>query len=145
MGANDNLLPDLDEALGFDRRSQPSLSQHPALRVSRFEFSSRGDRVPGRLLLPESGDGRFPLVQSFVAVGRGGSLGVGLGGGRQKLFSLPEGHTDFILSVGAEELGLVGVLVVLGAFAALIVAGTRIARRARDPFALLVAFAACLC
>jgi cell division protein FtsW len=82
----------------------------------------------------------FQLVQSFVAFGRGGSFGVGLGGGRQKLFYLPEAHTDFILSVVAEELGLVGVLLVLGAFAALIVAGTRIARRARDPFALLVAF-----
>ena len=87
-----------------------------------------------------SGDEGFQLVQSFVAFGRGGSFGVGLGGGRQKLFYLPEAHTDFILSVVAEELGLVGVLVVLGAFAALIVAGTRIARRARDPFALLVAF-----
>jgi dienelactone hydrolase len=62
MGANDHLLPDLDDALGFDRRSHPSLSQHPALRVSRFEFSSRGDRVPGRLLLPETGAGPFPLV-----------------------------------------------------------------------------------
>jgi len=87
-----------------------------------------------------AGNEGFQLVQSFVAFGRGGSLGVGLGDGRQKLFYLPEAHTDFILSVVAEELGLVGVLVVLGAFAALIVAGTRIARRARDPFALLVAF-----
>jgi cell division protein FtsW len=82
----------------------------------------------------------FQLVQSFVAFGRGDLLGVGLGDGRQKLFYLPEAHTDFILSVVAEELGLVGVLVVLGAFAAFVVAGARIARRARDPFALLVAF-----
>jgi cell division protein FtsW len=81
----------------------------------------------------------FQLVQSFVAFGRGELLGVGLGDGRQKLFYLPEAHTDFILSVVAEELGLAGVLVVLGAFAAFIVAGTRIARRARDPFALLTA------
>jgi hypothetical protein len=72
--------------------------------------------------------------------GRGELLGVGLGDGRQKLFYLPEAHTDFILSVVAEELGLAGVLVVLGAFAAFIVAGARIARRARDPFALLTAF-----
>jgi cell division protein FtsW len=82
----------------------------------------------------------FQLVQSFVAFGRGEFLGVGLGDGRQKLFYLPEAHTDFILSVVAEELGLVGVLLVLGAFAAFVVAGTRIARRARDPFALLTAF-----
>jgi cell division protein FtsW len=85
------------------------------------------------------GDG-FQLVQSFVAFGRGGSFGVGLGDGRQKLFYLPEAHTDFILSVVAEELGLFGVLLTLGCFAALVIAGLRIARRAREPFPLLVAF-----
>lgn len=83
----------------------------------------------------------FQLVQSFVAFGRGGSFGVGLGDGRQKLSYLPEAHTDFILSAVAEELGLVGVLVVLGAFGALVVAGLRVARRAKSPFPMLVAFA----
>ena len=83
----------------------------------------------------------FQLVQSFVAFGRGGTFGVGLGDGRQKLEYLPEAHTDFILSVVAEELGLVGVLVVLGLFAALAVAGVRVALRTRDPFAQLLAFA----
>jgi cell division protein FtsW len=82
----------------------------------------------------------FQLVQSFVAFGRGGRFGVGIGDGRQKLFYLPEAHTDFVLSVVAEELGLLGVLVVFGAFAALVVAGTRIAGRAQDPFCQLVAF-----
>jgi cell division protein FtsW len=82
----------------------------------------------------------FQLVQSFVAFGRGGSFGVGIGDGRQKLHYLPEAHTDFVLSVVAEELGLVGVLVVLGAFTALVVAGTRIAARALDPFCQIVAF-----
>lgn len=82
----------------------------------------------------------FQLIQSFVAFARGGTLGVGLGDGRQKLSYLPEAHTDFILSLVAEELGLVGVLVVLGAFAALTVAGLRVARRAEDPFAQLLAF-----
>jgi cell division protein FtsW len=82
----------------------------------------------------------FQLVQSFVAFGRGGLFGVGLGNGQQKLAYLPEAHTDFILSLVAEELGLVGVLIVLGGFAGLLVAGTRIATRASDRFALLVAF-----
>jgi len=82
----------------------------------------------------------YQLVQSFVAFGRGGLLGVGLGDGRQKLFYLPEAHTDFILAVVAEELGLVGVLVVLGAFAALLVAGIQIALRSRQRFAMLVSF-----
>jgi cell division protein FtsW len=84
-------------------------------------------------------DEGFQLVQSFVAFGRGGLFGTGLGDGRQKLFYLPEAHTDFILSLVAEELGLAGVLLVLGAFAAFTLAGLRIAARARDPFALLVA------
>jgi cell division protein FtsW len=81
----------------------------------------------------------FQLVQSFVAFGRGGLFGVGLGGGRQKLYYLPEAHTDFILAGIAEELGLVGVLVVLGAFAAFVWAGVRIAQRAQEPFTALVA------
>jgi cell division protein FtsW len=85
-------------------------------------------------------DEGFQLVQSFVAFGNGGLLGRGLGDGRQKLFYLPEAHTDFILSVVAEEIGLVGVLLVLGGFAALLVAGLRIAGRAREPFAMLTAF-----
>ncbi|MCL4685543.1 putative lipid II flippase FtsW [Myxococcota bacterium] len=82
----------------------------------------------------------FQLVQSFVAFGRGGFAGVGLGNGRQKLFYLPEAHTDFVLSVVAEELGLLGVTLVLGAFAALLVAGVRIAARTQGRFAFLVAF-----
>lgn len=85
-------------------------------------------------------DEGFQLVQSFVAFGRGGLLGVGLGNSQQKLSYLPEAHTDFILALVAEELGLVGVLVVLGAFAALLFAGTRIAREAGDRFTLLLAF-----
>ncbi|MBW2389597.1 MAG: FtsW/RodA/SpoVE family cell cycle protein, partial [Deltaproteobacteria bacterium] len=82
----------------------------------------------------------FQLIQSFIAFNQGGLFGVGLGNGRQKLFYLPEAHTDFILSLVAEELGLIGVLLVLGAFAALLTFGTRIARRARSRFALLMAF-----
>ncbi len=81
----------------------------------------------------------YQLVQSFIAFGRGGAFGVGIGAGQQKLDYLPEAHTDFILSVVAEEAGLVGVLIVLGAFAALLIAGVRVAKQARDRYALLVA------
>jgi cell division protein FtsW len=83
----------------------------------------------------------FQLVQSFVAFARGGAFGLGLGNGLQKLSYLPEAHTDFILSMVAEEVGLFGVLIVLGGFAALCFAGLRIAGRAREPFALLAASA----
>ena len=85
-------------------------------------------------------DSGFQLVQSFVAFGHGGLYGVGLGNGWQKLHYLPEVHTDFVLALIAEELGLLGVLFVLGAFAALVVAGTRVARQAQNRFALLLAF-----
>ena len=84
-------------------------------------------------------DQGFQLVQSFVAFARGGLFGVGLGDGRQKLYYLPEAHTDFVLSVLAEELGLVGVAFVIGAFAALLIAGCRIALRSRDRFNFLMA------
>ncbi|NNL67079.1 MAG: FtsW/RodA/SpoVE family cell cycle protein, partial [Myxococcales bacterium] len=99
------------------------------------------DRLVGFLHAWETADREgFQLVQSFVGFRRGGLFGAGLGDGRQKLFYLPEAHTDFILALVAEELGLLGVLVVLGAFAALLVGGTRIARRAESQFGALLAF-----
>jgi cell division protein FtsW len=58
----------------------------------------------------------FQLVQALISFGRGEWLGVGLGSGIQKLFYLPEAHTDFLFSVIAEELGLLGVAVVIGLF-----------------------------
>jgi len=84
--------------------------------------------------------GGFQLVQSFVAFARGGILGVGLGNGRQKLGYLPEAHTDFIFSTVAEELGLLGVLFVIGGFAWFLLSGSRIARNSQDRFATLLAF-----
>lgn len=62
----------------------------------------------------------FQLTQALIAVGRGEWFGVGLGDSVQKLFYLPEAHTDFIFAVLAEELGLLGVLVVLGLFGMLV-------------------------
>ncbi|MBY0401642.1 putative lipid II flippase FtsW [Myxococcota bacterium] len=83
----------------------------------------------------------WQLVQSYVAFGQGSIWGQGLGNSRQKLEYLPEAHTDFVLALVAEELGLVGVLCVIGAFAALWISGTRVARRARDKFDMLCGFA----
>ncbi|CAA9890040.1 integral membrane protein involved in stabilizing FstZ ring during cell division [Candidatus Methylobacter favarea] len=62
----------------------------------------------------------FQLVQALISFGRGEWLGVGLGSGIQKLFYLPEAHTDFLFSVIAEELGLVGVITVIGLFSLLV-------------------------
>lgn len=85
-------------------------------------------------------DTGFQIIQSLVAFGKGGVLGQGLGIGEQKLFYLPEAHTDFIFSVIGEELGLVGVLVVAALFLLLILCGIRIALQCQDPFGRNLAF-----
>ena len=77
-------------------------------------------------------DTGFQLVQSLIAIGRGQWLGVGLGSSVQKLFYLPEAHSDFLFAVLAEELGLAGVLVTLGLFLALAWRALAIARLAVD-------------
>lgn len=85
-----------------------------------------------------SGDG-YQIIQSLMAFGSGGFWGTGLGKGYQKLFYLPEPHTDFIFSVVGEELGLIGVLVILGAYAFIMKEGFMIAARTRDRFGALIA------
>ena len=76
----------------------------------------------------------YQVSESLISIGSGGSLGLGIGDGRQKLFFLPAAHTDFIFSIIGEELGLVGVLFVIGCFVCIVVAGFSIARRASSAF-----------
>lgn len=77
----------------------------------------------------------YQLIQSLIAVGSGGTWGLGLGAGKQKLFYLPAAHTDFIFAVIAEELGLFGALGVLTLFALIAYRGVLLARRLYDePF-----------
>ena len=71
----------------------------------------------------------YQLTQSLIAFGRGGVWGVGLGNSIQKLFYLPEAHSDFVFAVIAEELGLLGELVLIGLFAALLVKLCALGRR----------------
>jgi cell division protein FtsW len=84
------------------------------------------------------GDG-FQIIQSLVAVGTGGVFGRGLMAGVQKLFYLPEPHTDFIYAVISEELGLVGATAILICFCVIAWRGLRIAARAEDTFGSFVA------
>jgi cell division protein FtsW len=77
-------------------------------------------------------DSGFQLVQSLIAIGRGEWFGVGLGSSVQKLFYLPEAHTDFVFAVLAEEFGFVGVFAVIGLFALLVGRALEISRRAAD-------------
>lgn len=93
-------------------------------------------------------DDGFQLTQALIAIGRGEWFGVGLGASVQKLFYLPEAHTDFILAVIAEELGLVGVLLVLGLYALLVGRGLWLGMRGvaiGQHFAGYVAFGIAIC
>jgi len=85
----------------------------------------------------------FQLTQALISFGRGEFFGVGLGNGIQKLFYLPEAHTDFLFSVLGEELGLVGVIMIIGLFATLVVRAFVIGEQAEksgDRFSALVAY-----
>jgi len=84
------------------------------------------------------GDG-FQIIQSLIAVGSGGVWGRGLMNGVQKLFYLPEPHTDFIYAAIAEELGLIGATAVVVCFCVLAWRGVRIALRAPDSFGAFIA------
>lgn len=84
----------------------------------------------------------YQLVQSLIAVGHAGLWGMGLGDSLQKLFYLPEAHTDFILAVTAEELGFIGVLFILTLFAILTWRGLKIAKTAQLAGQLFDAYAA---
>lgn len=87
--------------------------------------------------LDMSDDG-YQMVQSLIAIGSGGLLGLGLGKGRQKFMYLPEEHNDFIFAVVCEELGLIGACVIMLIFAMLLLRGFWIALHARDRFGTLL-------
>jgi cell division protein FtsW len=81
----------------------------------------------------------FQLIQSFIALGAGGGWGVGLGEGRQKMFYLPQAHTDFIFAVVGEEFGILGGVVVVALFCVILFRGMKIAHDEPDGFASLLA------
>ena len=100
-----------------------------------FHVSFRRDRILA-FLNPYADRQRagFHIIQSLIAVGTGGITGTGLMEGKQKLFYLPEPHTDFIFAVTAEELGLVGATLVVTLFAIFLWRGMRASWRTEDPF-----------
>ncbi len=81
----------------------------------------------------------YQIIQSFTAFFHGGAWGMGLGNSQEKLYYLPEVHTDFIGAVIGEELGFLGVAVTVLAFLFLVIRGYRIALRAKDPVGFLLA------
>ena len=86
-----------------------------------------------------AGDAGFQAVQGQIAIGSGGLFGRGLGESVQKIFYLPEAHTDFILAIIGEELGVIGLFALLLLFALVAWAGLRIAQQAQGRYACLVA------
>ncbi len=118
-----------------------ALASAPVLYMLLFRVKWRRDRLLA-FVNPESdplGKG-FHIIQSLIAVGTGGLHGLGYMEGRQKLFYLPEPHTDYIFANVAEELGLIGALLVVALFVALGVRGMRAALLSKDPFARFLAF-----
>ena len=87
----------------------------------------------------DAGDSGFQAVQALTAIGSGGFFGVGLGESVQKIFYLPEAHTDMILAIIGEELGLVGILAVIFLYGMIAYAGLRTAKLARDLHSRLLA------
>jgi cell division protein FtsW len=111
-----------------------TLATHPyqMKRIATFiDFAVHG-------ALDTRGSG-WQLDQSLIALGSGGWLGRGIGGGLQKYLFLPEAHTDFIFSILGEELGLAGATMLLAAFALLLWRGMRASAKASEPFPYLLA------
>ena len=117
-----------------------SLTLIPALAYFAGSAAYRRERLL-TFLNPEAdplGKGCQPM-QSLIALGTGGFEGLGIGNGRQKLFFLPEPHTDFIFSIIGEELGFLGAVLLLAGFAVLAWRGFRIAKYSQSRFAFYAA------
>src|ERR1051325_11697393 len=109
------------------------------LAYSFWRDPMRSGRIYSWLHLEETKlDQGHQAYQAMLAFGSGGWIGLGLGNGRQKLGFIPEHHTDFILSIIGDELGLIATLLVIVAFVVLIACGIYIARNARDTFGILL-------
>jgi cell division protein FtsW len=89
--------------------------------------------------MASSQDSGYQGMQSLIGLGSGGIFGRGLGQGVQKIHFLPEAHTDMIASVVGEELGLIGIVLLIAFYAVFVWAGLRIALACRDPFGKTVA------
>jgi cell division protein FtsW len=111
------------------------LAAIPVLYVLIFHVSYRRDRILAFLNPYADPQGRgFHIIQSLIAVSTGGITGLGLMEGKQKLFYLPEPHTDFIYAVTAEEFGLLGSVLLAALFAAFLWRGLRAAIKTEDVF-----------
>jgi cell division protein FtsW len=110
-----------------------------ALGISLLSDPMRRKRILSWWDLQQHKDGvGYQAYQAMIALGSGGWTGLGLGKGRQKLGFVPEDHTDFILSIIGEELGLIATLFILLAFVVVVICGIYIAMHSRDTFGFLL-------
>ena len=118
----------------------PVLLAIAGLAFSLWRDPMRMRRIFSWLYLEEHKEGvGYQAYQAMIALGSGGWFGLGLGNGRQKLGFVPEHHTDFILSIIGEELGLVATLGVVLGFVLIVICGVYIATHARDTFGTMLA------
>jgi cell division protein FtsW len=110
----------------------------PHSRRRLIEFLQRNDHV--NTIGNHAQTMGYQAYQSLIGLGNGGLFGVGIGKGEQKFFYLPEPHTDFVISILGEEIGFIGLMVVVAAFAFVVYRGMNIARRAPDKTGQLMAF-----
>jgi len=111
------------------------LAMLPVLYIAIFRVAYRRRRILAFLNPWQDPRGvGFQIIQSFLALGSGGLLGVGLGQSRQKLFYLPESHTDFIISIIGEELGIVGTVSVMILFILFLWQGMKVSFNSEDLF-----------
>jgi cell division protein FtsW len=118
-----------------------ALAAAPVMYIMLFRVAFRAARM--KVFLNPEADPKgagFHILQSLIAVSTGGIRGLGLMEGRQKLFYLPEPHTDFIFANICEELGLIGAIFIVGLFCVLGYRGLRAAFLSTDPFARFLAF-----
>jgi cell division protein FtsW len=121
--------------ISWKRLAAFSIMLIPAVLMLAFSAAYRRDRLFS-FLNPEAdplGKG-FQAMQSLIAFGTGGLRGLGIGNGRQKLFFLPEPHTDFIFSIIGEELGFIGAAGLVALFAFLVWRGFRVTRGSKGRF-----------
>lgn len=115
------------------------LASVPVFYALVFHVSYRRRRILAFLNPWEDPRGvGFQIIQSFLALGQGGLIGVGLGHSKQKLFYLPQSYTDFIFSIIGEELGFIGALCVILMFVYFLWQAAKVAVRARDLFGQLL-------
>jgi cell division protein FtsW len=117
----------------------PACAALAGLAFSLSQDPMRSRRIFSWLHLEQNKSGvGYQAYQAMIALGAGGWTGLGLGNGRQKMGFVPEHHTDFILSIIGEELGLAATLLVVTGFVAIVLCGLYISMKSRDTFGLLL-------